>query len=162
MPVPKNEIFDLALVLRNTTNLYRTDTEHVLKLNIQPGAYWVQADAKLLSRIITNLILNAIQAVPDSRKAELFISMERTPQSSVIMTFTDNGNGITDDIRNKIFMPNFSTKSGGTGIGLAVAKRGINHAGGNITFQTKIGEGTTFLVELPLVDLPEIASGTHV
>ncbi len=155
MPVPKNEVFDVAQVLRNTTNLYQTDTEHDLQMEIQPGHFWVQADNRLMSRIFTNLVLNALQAVPDDRRAKLRISLATTPQSTVIITFSDNGNGIPDDIRSKVFIPNFSTKSGGSGIGLAVAKRGINHAGGSITFRTTQGQGTTFFVELPLVENPD-------
>jgi signal transduction histidine kinase len=155
MPVPKNEVFDVAQVLRNTTNLYQTDTEHDLQMEIQPGHFWVQADNRLMSRIFTNLVLNALQAVPDDRQAKLRITLATTPQSTVIITFSDNGNGIPDDIRSKVFIPNFSTKSGGSGIGLAVAKRGINHAGGSITFRTTQGQGTTFFVELPLVENPD-------
>lgn len=151
MPVPRNEVFDIAEVLRNTLYLYRTDTEHELRSEIPPGFFWVNADSRLMSRIFTNLILNALQAVPDYRKPVIQVKLEHSTDDAILITIEDNGNGIPDMIRNKVFIPNFSTKSGGTGIGLAVAKRGINHAGGNIWFETSDGLGTTFFIELPLV-----------
>jgi two-component system nitrogen regulation sensor histidine kinase NtrY len=58
--------------------------------------------------------------------------------------------GISEEVRAKMFVPNFTTKVGGSGIGLAVAKRGIESAGGRIWFDTREGEGTTFYIELPL------------
>jgi signal transduction histidine kinase len=61
----------------------------------------------------------------------------------------DNGSGIAESIRKKVFIPNFSTKVGGSGLGLAMAKRGIEHAGGNIWFETVEEEGTTFFIDLP-------------
>ena len=62
----------------------------------------------------------------------------------------DNGSGIPEEIRKKVFIPNFSTKVGGSGLGLAMAKRGIEHAGGNIWFETEEGVGTTFFIDLPI------------
>ena len=62
----------------------------------------------------------------------------------------DNGSGIPEDIRDKVFVPNFSTKQSGSGIGLAVAKRGIEHAGGKIWFESQVGVGTSFFIQLEL------------
>ena len=68
------------------------------------------------------------------------------------ITFADNGYGIPDDIKEKIFIPKFSTKEEGSGIGLAIAKRGVEHAGGSIWFDSTLGKGTTFYLEFPLTD----------
>ena len=65
---------------------------------------------------------------------------------------SDDGAGIDPVIRDKVFIPNFSTKSEGTGIGLAIAKRGVEHAGGAIWFESKIGKGTAFFIELPIMN----------
>ena len=62
----------------------------------------------------------------------------------------DNGAGITDDIRSKIFTPNFTTKNSGTGLGLAMCRGIVEECKGNIWFETSMKEGTTFFVELPL------------
>jgi signal transduction histidine kinase len=69
----------------------------------------------------------------------------------VLIAVTDNGCGIAENVQPKVFLPNFSTKYAGSGIGLAVARRGIEHAGGSIWFETTVGEGTTFFVRLPLI-----------
>lgn len=148
MPTPKMELMDVAQVLRATCDLYRGDGEHDLEVHIPDDEVWIQADARLMSRIFTNLILNALQAVAPGTRPQLKVTLELTPQRTVLISIEDNGEGIPEELGNKVFMPNFSTKSGGTGIGLAVAKRGINHAGGNIWFKSIPGEGTTFYVEM--------------
>jgi signal transduction histidine kinase len=61
----------------------------------------------------------------------------------------DNGTGIAKDVVERVFIPRFSTKDEGHGIGLAVAKHGIEHAGGTIWFETEWGKGTTFYLQLP-------------
>jgi signal transduction histidine kinase len=69
----------------------------------------------------------------------------------ILISVTDNGVGIPDNIAGKVFLPNFSTKFSGSGIGLALAKRGVEHAGGRIWFETQTLVGTTFFIELPLL-----------
>ena len=68
------------------------------------------------------------------------------------MEFHDNGKGIPEDIREKLFTPNFTTKSSGMGLGLAIVKNIIESSGGKIWFETEINSGTTFYVSLPLLD----------
>jgi signal transduction histidine kinase len=65
----------------------------------------------------------------------------------------DNGGGIPAELRSKIFTPNFTTKTSGTGLGLAMCKGIVEESKGNIWFQTSLGEGTTFFVELPLAEV---------
>ncbi len=76
MPIPKDELFDLADVLRKTTELYRTDQEVQLETHIPEGNCMVRGDAQLLGRIITNLILNGIQSVPHGRTPKIIVSLE--------------------------------------------------------------------------------------
>ncbi|GAB3829927.1 hypothetical protein GCM10028895_45350 [Pontibacter rugosus] len=103
-------------------------------------------------RTFNNLLLNAIQAVPASRKPEIRVKLELQATQEVLISIRDNGSGIPQDIQSKVFIPNFSTKYTGSGIGLAVAKRGIENAGGRIWFETEAGKGTTFFILLPLAD----------
>ena len=95
-------------------------------------------------------MINALQAIPAGRHPEILVSLKKCGNKALIR-FRDNGSGIPADIQHKIFVPNFSTKFTGSGIGLAVAKKGIESAGGRIWFETEEGEGTTFYIELPLV-----------
>ena len=107
------------------------------------------ADESLLVRTFNNLLLNAIQAVPATRKPTIKVELNYTAEQ-VTIDIKDNGTGIPEEIRQKVFVPNFSTKYTGSGIGLAVAKRGIENAGGKIWFETENGKGTTFKITLPL------------
>jgi len=149
MAVPKNEVFDIAEVLRQTLHLYESDATIQLIRTIQKGVYEVKGDKQLFSQIFTNLILNAIQAVPNARKPAISVSLYE--QGGLVrIEIRDNGTGIPADIQHKVFLPNFSTKFTGSGIGLALAKRGIEHAGGKIWFETEGEVGTCFFIEMPI------------
>ncbi len=150
MPVPKDEHFDVAEVLRKTLELYRSHDEVSLRTSIPDLHCEVRGDAQLMGRIFTNLLLNGIQSVPHGRRPELEVSLQRIDRE-VLIAVADNGCGIAENVQPKVFLPNFSTKYAGSGIGLAVARRGIEHAGGSIWFETKVGEGTTFFIRLPLI-----------
>jgi two-component system nitrogen regulation sensor histidine kinase NtrY len=113
------------------------------------GPCLVFADESLLVRTFNNLLLNAKQAVPPGRLPRQEVAARCEP-GKVLITIADNGSGMAEDVRDKVFRPNFTTKATGSGIGLAVAKRGIESAGGRIWFETIEGEGTTFFIELPL------------
>ena len=68
----------------------------------------------------------------------------------VMVEFRDNGKGIPESLRDKIFSPNFSTKNSGMGLGLAISRKIVEQLGGEIAYQTKDGVGTTFTIVLPL------------
>jgi signal transduction histidine kinase len=107
----------------------------------------VQADGGLLRRVFTNLLTNAVQAMPDGG----FIIVEGSPMKGMAkVSVSDTGPGISEENREKIFQPLFTTKAKGTGLGLAVCKRLVEAHGGEITFSTKEGVGTTFTVLMPL------------
>jgi len=151
MPLPKQELFNLVNTVKNTVNLFRSNEEIVFETQISNEELWVQGDEKLISRIITNLILNAVQSVPESRMPTLNLALNKVSDKARFV-LQDNGNGIAPEIREKIFIPNFSTKNGGTGIGLAVAKRGIEQLKGTIWFESETGVGSTFYFELPIAE----------
>ncbi|RZK91874.1 MAG: two-component sensor histidine kinase, partial [Hymenobacter sp.] len=122
-----------------------------LHLHLPPdGTYTVFADESLLVRTFNNLLLNAKQAVPPGQTPRQEISLRGSGPGQVLITIADNGSGIAEEVRDSVFRPNFTTKATGSGIGLAVAKRGIESAGGRIWFETEVGVGTTFFIELPL------------
>ncbi|GIV38933.1 MAG: hypothetical protein KatS3mg033_0733 [Thermonema sp.] len=150
MPSPRLAPFDIADTLRNIIELHRSQNKTVFFLtNIAPGSFKVMGDDRLTGRILTNLILNAIQAVPDDRTPQIMVSLYRTEENMIRIEVRDNGSGIPEHIQKRIFTPSFTTKASGSGIGLAVAKRGIEQMNGRIWFETKEGEGTCFFIELP-------------
>jgi len=150
MPIPINEQFEIVSLLSQTVDLYsNTESGKVILTLNNTDKINVFCDRNLMGRIISNLILNALQSVPKEREPIVEITLEIKKEKALI-TIKDNGSGIPDEIKEKVFMPNFSTKFTGSGIGLAVAKRGVEHAGGRIWFETSIGNGTSFFIELPL------------
>ncbi|OEK01715.1 hypothetical protein BFP97_09390 [Roseivirga sp. 4D4] len=150
MPMPISERLDLVEELRKSVRLFKGNKAEI-KTNIPKQPVWVMGDSKLLGRIFNNLILNAEQSLNEDRPGRLSIELLVTHNKARI-TFEDNGNGIPEDIKEKIFIPKFSTKEEGSGIGLAIAKRGVEHAGGSIWFDSTLGKGTTFYLEFPLTD----------
>ena len=154
LPAMRPTRLDVAEVLRQCTDLFRQSegaTDGELSLTLPPdGPYLVYADESLLVRTFNNLLLNAVQAVPPGRAPRQEVSLCLATRKQVRITIHDNGAGIAEDVRDHVFKPNFTTKATGSGIGLAVAKRGIESAGGRIWFETVVGEGTSFFIELPL------------
>ncbi|WP_400193880.1 ATP-binding protein [Hymenobacter sp. B81] len=137
----------VADVLRRCVALH----QHV-KLELPPGAEHliVYADENLLVRTFNNLLINALQAVPADRKPQVRARIELPQAGKVRICIQDNGAGMSEEVREKVFRPNFTTKEKGSGIGLAVARRGIESAGGTIWFETEPSVGTTFCIDLPL------------
>jgi nitrogen fixation/metabolism regulation signal transduction histidine kinase len=147
---PRNEVFDLHEVLYQLIQLHRMDERLQLDCEPLPNPVLIEADRTHINRLFTNLIQNAIQAVPDGRIVQINIEEILKP-NKILIKITDNGEGIPESMRSKIFTPNFTTKTSGTGLGLAICKGIIEHAKGNIWFETKTGTGTIFFVELPVV-----------
>ena len=147
---PRKEIFDLNESLKLVTQLHTiTDS---LQLEWMPvnEPVMINADRTHINRLFNNLIQNAKQAIPDDKKAYIEIK-EVLLINSVLVTVKDNGTGISDEMLSKIFTPNFTTKTSGTGLGLAMCKGIVEENKGDIWFETVVGAGTTFYVELPLV-----------
>lgn len=111
----------------------------------------VRANAAQLRRIFTNLIINALEAMPEG--GTLTIGCEQAP-NSVRAFVEDTGEGIAEERRNKIFLPYFTTKRGGTGLGLANAQRSIREMSGRMEFSSEVGKGTCFEIELPAAENP--------
>ena len=100
-----------------------------------------------MERALHNLIMNAVQAMP--KGGELAIGASKK-EESVYVTIQDSGVGIPAEVRTRLFTPLFTTKSKGQGLGLVVSNRIIEAHGGEITFESEIGKGTTFTVKVPL------------
>lgn len=110
---------------------------------------WVTADSDHLTRVFVNICQNAVQAMAGQRQGWIDIDL-RVTDGRVRISFRDNGPGIPDEIREKIFLPNFTTKSSGSGLGLALSRKIVELLGGHIGFTSIPGMGTTFTVDLPV------------
>ncbi|MQG35060.1 MAG: HAMP domain-containing protein [SAR202 cluster bacterium] len=115
--------------------------------DIQDDDLDVQADYNQLVKVFANLVVNAREAMPDG--GELTISLKKSGPSAE-MSFTDNGMGIEPDKLEKVFDPLYTTKIQGTGLGLAVCQQIISKHDGRLDVASKVGEGTTLTIWLPL------------
>jgi len=140
---------DVAAKIYSVFRLFMNNNEHVtMRYEGAEQNIFVYADPEQLVQVFNNLIKNAIQAIPEEREGEISIRLTEEAKE-VTITVSDNGAGIDAEIQDKLFIPNFTTKSTGMGLGLAIAKNIIEISGGSITFSTAINEGTTFSVRLP-------------
>lgn len=146
---PRNEVFDLHELLYSLHSLY--DPMENVSFNWEPVDQKVMlfADKTQLNRLFTNLMQNAIEA-PDNQEWRTIEVSEKLNGEYITISVRDNGGGIPVQTRDKIFMPNFTTKSSGTGLGLAMSKSIVEQAHGEIWFDTVEDEGTTFFIKLPL------------
>ena len=149
---PKKEVFDMHEMLYSLTSLYETTENLLFKWVPVHQKIMVFADKTQLNRLFTNLLQNALEACDEEGKRVISVSEEiREGGESIIVKVTDNGEGIPLEMQSKIFIPNFTTKSSGTGLGLAMSKTIVEQAKGTIWFETVEGAGTTFYVELPIL-----------
>ncbi|OLY94773.1 hypothetical protein BUE76_10425 [Cnuella takakiae] len=145
------ERFDLHDVLESVVQLYRANPKLKLLWRPVPAPVWIDADKTHINRLFANLFSNAVEACNSNE--ECIIKLEEAlEENKILIRVKDNGEGIPVGMQDKIFVPNFTTKSSGTGLGLAMSKGIVEQAGGRIWFETGEGAGTTFFVELPMSD----------
>ncbi|MDR1879181.1 MAG: HAMP domain-containing histidine kinase, partial [Bacteroidales bacterium] len=102
-----------------------------------------------ISRVFNNLIKNAIQAKKQDTVQTITIEIENYGGKMWQIKITDTGVGMTDEVKEKIFSPNFTTKTSGMGLGLAMVQRIVTTWGGSISFESTYNTGTTFFITLP-------------
>jgi signal transduction histidine kinase len=146
MPAPKSSRFNLSKILEQSVAFFQSENVTISTQVIEQVYVW--ADQEMVIKVLNNLILNAIQADPAELK-EISVQLELA-QNKAKLCISDKGIGISEQNRDQIFKPYFSTKETGSGIGLALAKKGIEQAKGSIWFESEEGKGTTFYLSLPL------------
>ena len=149
MPKAKREICDLVQIVKATTELF-SDTKNVEFFfeNKLSGAANIYADKDQVIRTLNNLITNAVQAISGDQKGRILACLTEDTET-YICEIRDDGQGIEESQKPQIFVPNFTTKSTGTGLGLAMVKNIVENHGGEVWFTTKIGVGSTFYISFP-------------
>ena len=143
------EKFDVSEIIQQVICLYETDDKIKITWKKDEGNYFIESDKIQINRLFTNLFKNAVEASNENDVIEINIT-QQNQNNKILIAVSDNGKGINDDEKNKIFTPNFTTKSSGTGLGLAICKGIVEHANGNIRFEKNKTKGTIFYVELPM------------
>jgi two-component system, NtrC family, nitrogen regulation sensor histidine kinase NtrY len=148
MPDTRMERFNIFDVLNQAVVIFKQMDNFTIRYSAPEDPFVVFADRDQLLRCFNNLLKNSIEATPPGRPGLVEINYEANDKNILFM-IKDNGNGIPENMREKIFEPNFTTKSSGTGLGLAFVKNSIENAGGKVWFETKTGQGTTFYLNFP-------------
>ena len=133
-------IEDVMLLMRNVTS------NHRVIIDVEEGFPEIVSDFSMLKRALTNLTQNAIQAMPDGGQLTLRANRKG---ARVFICVEDTGEGIPEEVKPKLFTPMVTTKSKGQGLGLAVVKRLVEALNGTVTFESQVGKGTKFIIELP-------------
>lgn len=151
MPEAEVEVVVLNDLLDEAVQLFEKDENCTIHYKPIPKKVRVRADANQLNRVFTNIIKNAMQAIPEDRKGLLRISSV-IRDGNITVSFEDNGKGIPEELKKKIFNPNFSTKNSGMGLGLAISRKIIEQFSGTIDFTSRPDKGSTFFVTLPVLE----------
>lgn len=146
----KNERFDINVVILSLVNLYKSYPNvqiDALDLN-EPSI--IYSDKSQFNRLLTNLIKNAVEAGENGMSPISIQVGTKKEKDNVLIVVRDHSGGIPESLNEELFKPNFTTKTSGTGLGLAICKGIVEKANGTIWFESRLGEGTSFFIRLPL------------
>lgn len=149
MPAQQNETLNVVEVVELALDIFNEDD---VVFESDEKVIISKMDRTQLIRIITNLVKNAIQAIPENQPGKRVSVSVRRQENDVLISVTDNGTGIEKRNIDHIFEPKFTTKNSGMGLGLGIIKNIIENYKGTITFETQYGKGTTFTVSLPIIN----------
>lgn len=147
MPRAQLEKCSVNDILREAVSLFEQENRIVFEINFASLLPPVKADREELRRAFINILRNAIQAM--NGEGRIIISTA-TPGDDIEIRIQDFGTGIPDEVKGKLFQPNFSTKTDGMGLGLAIVKKTVEDLGGTISIESKVGEGTTVIMTIPV------------
>tara|TARA_B100000780_G_scaffold107646_1_gene75306 strand:+ start:529 stop:1983 length:1455 start_codon:yes stop_codon:yes gene_type:complete len=146
MPTQQGEKLNIVKVIRLSLEIFK---EQNIVFESDIDKLIIKIDRPQIVRIMTNLIKNAIQACENNKFPLIEVSIKKLSKT-VCVTVKDNGKGIPLNIRKNIFEPNFTTKSGGMGLGLGMVKNLVDSYDGKIDFESKIDKGTSFKITFPI------------
>lgn len=149
MPAQQNETLDVVNVVELALDIFN---EEFIVFESNEKVIISKMDRTQLIRIITNLVKNAIQSIPEDQEQKLVLVTVKKEENNVLIVVKDNGIGMDKQNLHRIFEPKFTTKNSGMGLGLGIIKNIIENYKGTITFETEFGKGTTFTVSLPIIN----------
>ncbi|REK36154.1 MAG: sensor histidine kinase [Bacteroidetes bacterium] len=150
MPKARVQDVELTSVLTSVIDLFSKTPQMEFSFEHPQIKCFVKADRDQLERAFSNLIKNAIQSIPEGRMGLIRIGLGQGTEGFYRVSISDNGIGIPENQRDKIFRPNFTTKSSGMGLGLSLVKNIIDFSNGRIWYSSEYNNGSSFFVELPV------------
>ena len=150
MPKMRAERVDLSALLDSAVEFHQGENGvSILLTNTTNHACLVHTDKEQMLRVFNNLIRNSIQAIPEDRQGEIKIDLIQEGDFYIVC-LKDNGSGIPDDLKERIFSPSFTTKNAGMGLGLALVKNIVESSKGEVWFESEENQGAAFFVKLPV------------
>jgi two-component system nitrogen regulation sensor histidine kinase NtrY len=151
MPLPKNEVIEINKLIENVITVFEKESDVLFEFINSNQPIYLTGDRDMILRVFNNIIKNAIQAIPSDQKGKISVELKTNDSKKCLISISDNGKGISEEIQSKLFIPYFTTKSTGTGLGLAMVKQIIELHHGSITFTSTENVGTLFKIELPII-----------
>jgi signal transduction histidine kinase/Ca2+/Na+ antiporter len=149
MPAAKRHKVNITEVLIQCVNLFDKSKEADILIKSEGlKDYYIYADKEQMISVFNNLLKNALQSIPKSRHGLITVEVNQSAKQ-IIIKFKDNGTGVSKEVQEKLFVPNFTTKTSGMGLGLAIVKNIVVNTKGKIWFETEIDKGSTFFVQFP-------------
>ncbi|MFI1744839.1 ATP-binding protein [Thalassobellus sediminis] len=145
MPAQQNETLNVVKIVKLALDIFNED---YIFFTSESEEVIAKFDRTQLIRVVTNLVKNAIQAMPENQMPKIVINVGSNSKD-VIITVSDNGSGVSEENKEKVFEPKFTTKTSGMGLGLAMVKNIIETYKGSISFSSEKDKGTTFKVTFP-------------
>ena len=145
MPAQQNETLNVVGIIKLALDIFNED---YIIFTCDTNEIIAKFDRTQLIRVVTNLVKNGIQAIPENQVPQVLVHVGQDA-ANVIITVADNGSGITEKNKHKIFEPKFTTKTSGMGLGLAMVKNIVETYNGTISFDSVVHKGTTFKVVFP-------------
>ena len=149
MPQSKNERLNLQDIVKSVLSTFENENQTIFFFQNKSETAFIHGDKSQVIRVLNNLITNAIQSIPTEHSKKISLGL-RFSKNHVTIKISDNGSGISPEISKRIFMPNFTTRSTGSGLGLAMVKSIVTQMNGNVAFRTQVDKGSSFFVILPL------------
>ncbi len=148
LPAPTKEVVSIKALFENCVSLMKSIAKEqncLIRYELNQPRLAIHADRKMIEQVLVNLVKNAIAAISKTQGGEVVLSAKLSDHG-VIVKVQDNGEGIEEDLINQIFVPFFSTRKNGSGIGLSLSKNIMKMHEGDLKVQSQEGLGTSFIM----------------
>jgi two-component system nitrogen regulation sensor histidine kinase NtrY len=137
---------NLKEVIDASVLLFENEKKITIIKDLPGGSLYVKADREQCLRVFNNIFANAVQALEETEDPQIVVSAI-VSKENIVISIADNGCGIDEEMKKRLFTPNFTTKSTGSGLGLAMVKSIMENSGGRVSFESSKGAGSVFFLE---------------